>query len=212
MSKIDDVKDLVSRGKSKQIEAAVQAALDEGAAPQEVLNAMIDTMGDVGDRFSRDEIFVPEMLIAAKTMKKGLGILEPLLAGGTTESLGDCIIGTVEGDLHDIGKNLVAMMIKSCGFEVTDLGVDVSPAKFVEAIEQHPDVKIVALSGLLTTTMPAMKETVKVLKDCKIGNFKVICGGAPVTPEFAAEIGADGYAPDAGSAVGEAKELAAAAV
>ncbi len=209
MAKLDDVKDLVSRGRSKLIAAKVQEALDDGSTPQEILDAMIDTMGDVGDRFSRDEIFVPEMLISAKTMKNGLAVLEPLLAEGATENLGTCIIGTVEGDLHDIGKNLVAMMIKSAGYDVIDLGVDVKASQFVDEIKKQPDVKLVALSGLLTTTMPAMKETVKTLKNSGLGDFKVIVGGAPVTPEYAEEIGADGYAPDAGSAVTEAKELTA---
>ena len=209
MAKLDEVKDLVSRGRSKLIAAKVQEALDDGSTPQEILDAMIDTMGDVGDRFSRDEIFVPEMLISAKTMKNGLAVLEPLLAEGATENLGTCIIGTVEGDLHDIGKNLVAMMIKSAGYDVIDLGVDVKASQFVDEIKKQPDVKLVALSGLLTTTMPAMKETVKTLKNSGLGDFKVIVGGAPVTPEYAEEIGADGYAPDAGSAVTEAKELTA---
>ena len=209
MAKLDDVKDLVSRGRSKLIAAKVQEALDDGSTPQEILDAMIDTMGEVGDRFSRDEIFVPEMLISAKTMKNGLAVLEPLLAEGATENLGTCIIGTVEGDLHDIGKNLVAMMIKSAGYDVIDLGVDVKASQFVDEIKKQPDVKLVALSGLLTTTMPAMKETVKTLKNSGLGDFKVIVGGAPVTPEYAEEIGADGYAPDAGSAVTEAKELTA---
>ena len=209
MAKLDEVKDLVSRGRSKLIAAKVQEALDDGSTPQEILDAMIDTMGEVGDRFSRDEIFVPEMLISAKTMKNGLAVLEPLLAEGATENLGTCIIGTVEGDLHDIGKNLVAMMIKSAGYDVIDLGVDVKASQFVDEIKKQPDVKLVALSGLLTTTMPAMKETVKTLKNSGLGDFKVIVGGAPVTPEYAEEIGADGYAPDAGSAVTEAKELTA---
>ena len=209
MAKLDDVKDLVSRGRSKLIAAKVQEALDDGSTPQEILDAMIDTMGEVGDRFSRDEIFVPEMLISAKTMKNGLAVLEPLLAEGATENLGTCIIGTVEGDLHDIGKNLVAMMIKSAGYDVIDLGVDVKASQFVDEIKKQPDVKLVALSGLLTTTMPAMRETVKTLKNSDLGDFKVIVGGAPVTPDVASEIGADGYAPDAGSAVTEAKELTA---
>ncbi|MGI6108423.1 MAG: cobalamin-dependent protein [Eubacteriaceae bacterium] len=209
MSKIAEVKELVSKGKSKQIAGAVQQALDDGDSAQDILNGMIDTMGEVGDRFSRDEIFVPEMLVAAKAMKKGLDVLEPHLAEGADESLGGCIIGTVQGDLHDIGKNLVAMMIKSAGFDVDDLGVDVDPKTFIAEVQKNPDVKLVALSGLLTTTMPSMQETVKELKSCGIGNFKVMVGGAPVTPDFADQIGADGYAPDAGAAVNLAKSLAA---
>lgn len=209
MAKINEVKELVAKGKTKLIAGVVQEAIDEGCGPQEILNSMIDTMGEVGEKFSRDEIFVPEMLIAAKAMKKGLEVIEPLLASGSGESLGTCIIGTVEGDLHDIGKNLVSMMIKSTGFNVIDLGVDVSADKFIECIKENPDVKLVAFSGLLTTTMPALKASVAAAKGCDVGNFKVLVGGAPVTKEYADEIGADAYAPDAGSAVAVAKALVA---
>jgi methanogenic corrinoid protein MtbC1 len=171
---------------------------------------MIDGMKVVGDRFSAGEIFVPEMLIAAKAMKKGVEVLEPHLADDASTSLGTCIIGTVEGDLHDIGKNLVSLMIGSAGFEMIDLGVDVPAAKFVDAIKENKNVKLVACSGLLTTTMAAMKETVKAVKDSGLTGFKVIVGGAPITPEYAAEIGADAYALDAGAAAEKAKEMVAA--
>ncbi len=140
-------------------------------------------------------------------MAKGVEVLKPLLAGGSSTSLGTCIIGTVEGDLHDIGKNLVAMMIESAGFEVVDLGVDVPIAKFIEAIKETKNVTLVALSGLLTTTMPALKATVEAIKASGMTGFKIIVGGAPVTPEFAASIGSDAYAPDAGGAAVKAKEL-----
>ncbi|MEW8986844.1 MAG: corrinoid protein, partial [Bacillus sp. (in: firmicutes)] len=165
------------------------------------------SMGVVGDKFSSGELFVPEMLIAAKAMSKGVDVLKPLMAGDSSNSLGTCIIGTVEGDLHDIGKNLVSMMIESAGFNLVDIGVDVPAQKFVDAIKENNNVTLVACSGLLTTTMPALKEAVQTIKASGLEGFKVIVGGAPVTPEFAEEIGADGYAPDAGSAVVKAKEL-----
>ncbi|WP_303870313.1 corrinoid protein [Acetobacterium wieringae] len=207
MSKILEVKELVEAGKSKKVGAAVQEALDAGSQPAEILAAMVDSMSVVGDKFSAGEIFVPEMLIAAKAMSKGVDVLRPLMAGDNSASLGTCIIGTVAGDLHDIGKNLVTMMIESAGFTMVDLGVDVADEKFVEAIKENENVTLVALSGLLTTTMPSLKSAVETIKSCGLSGFKVMVGGAPVTPEFAAEIGADGYAADAGSAAVKAKEL-----
>ncbi|WP_414151551.1 corrinoid protein [Acetobacterium carbinolicum] len=206
MSKIEDVKVLVETGKSKKVAAAIQEALDAGDKAQEILEAMIASMGVVGDKFSDGEIFVPEMLIAAKAMSKGVEVLKPLMAGEGSNSLGTCIIGTVAGDLHDIGKNLVSMMIESAGFDMVDLGVDVPAEKFVTAVKENEHVVLVACSGLLTTTMPALKEAVQTIK-AALPEMKVIVGGAPVTPEYAAEIGADGYAPDAGSAAVKAKEL-----
>jgi methanogenic corrinoid protein MtbC1 len=210
MSKIDEVKAQVEAGKTKLVPGLVQEALDEGSSANDILQAMIDGMKVVGDRFSAGEIFVPEMLIAAKAMSKGVEVLEPHLAGDASTSLGTCIIGTVQGDLHDIGKNLVAMMLGSAGFDMVDLGVDVPAAKFVDAIKENDNVKLVACSGLLTTTMAAMRETVKTVKDSGLDGFKVIVGGAPITPEFATEIGADGYAPDAGAAAEKAKQMVAA--
>jgi methanogenic corrinoid protein MtbC1 len=208
MSKIEEVKVLVETGKSKKVAAAVQEALDAGDKAQDILDAMIASMGVVGDKFSAGEIFVPEMLIAAKAMSKGVEVLKPLMAGDSSSSLGTCVIGTVAGDLHDIGKNLVSMMIESAGFTVVDLGVDVPAEKFVEAAKANENVTLVACSGLLTTTMPALKEAVQTIKASGL-NVKVIVGGAPVTPEYAAEIGADAYAPDAGSAAVKAKEIVA---
>ncbi len=207
MSKILEVKELVEAGKSKKVGTVVQEALDAGSQPAEILAAMVESMGVVGDKFSAGEIFVPEMLIAAKAMSKGVDVLRPLLAGDNSTSLGTCIIGTVAGDLHDIGKNLVSMMIESAGFTMVDLGVDVADEKFVAAIKENDNVTLVALSGLLTTTMPSLKSAVQTIKDSGLSGFKVIVGGAPVTSEFAVEIGADGYAPDAGSAAVKAKEL-----
>ncbi|WP_373483882.1 corrinoid protein [Acetobacterium sp.] len=206
MSKIEDVKVLVETGKSKKVAAAVQEALDAGDKVADILEAMIASMGVVGDKFSAGEIFVPEMLIAAKAMSKGVEVLKPLMAGDGSSSMGTCIIGTVAGDLHDIGKNLVSMMIESAGFDMVDLGVDVPAENFVTAVKENEHVVLVACSGLLTTTMPALKEAVQTIK-AALPDMKVIVGGAPVTPEYAAEIGADGYAPDAGSAAVKAKEL-----
>lgn len=206
MSKIEEIKILVETGKSKRVAAAVQEALDTGAKAQDILDAMIASMGEVGEKFSAGEIFVPEMLIAAKTMSKGVEVLKPVMAGDSSSSLGTCIMGTVAGDLHDIGKNLVVMMLESAGFDMVDLGVDVPADKFVEAVKENDNVVLVACSGLLTTTMPALKEAVQTIK-AAYPEMKVIVGGAPVTPEYAAEIGADGYAPDAGSSAVKAKEL-----
>ena len=206
---IENVKQAILTGKLKKIEGIVQETLDEGVSAGDILNAMIATMEDVGDKFQRNEIFVPEMLVAALTMKKGVAVLKPLLAGGETQSYGKYIIGTVEGDLHDIGKNLVALMVESAGFEVIDLGVDVPAAKFVEAIKENPDCKVVGISALLTTTMQAMKDTVAAIDAAGIHpQVKIMVGGAPITPGFAAEIGADAHTPDAGSAATKAKELA----
>jgi methanogenic corrinoid protein MtbC1 len=206
MSKIEDVKVLVETGKSKKVAAAVQEALDAGDKAQDILDAMIASMGVIGDKFSSGEIFVPEMLIAAKAMSKGVEVLKPVMAGDGSSSLGTCIMGTGAGDLHDIGKNLVVMMLESAGFDMIDLGVDVPADKFVEAVKENDNVVLVACSGLLTTTMPALKEAVQTVK-AAYPEMKVIVGGAPVTQEYANEIGADGYAPDAGSSAAKAKEL-----
>ena len=211
MSKINEVAELVEKGKAKLVGAAVQAAIDEGDDPVAILNeGMINAMGVVGEKFKNGEIFVPEMLVAARAMKKGVEVLKPHLASGSAGALGKVIIATVSGDLHDIGKNLVAMMIESAGFEVIDLGVDVPTSKIVECYKENPDTKIIALSALLTTTMPALKETVEALnaEDFR-GNIKIMVGGAPITQAFADEIGADGYSEDAASAATLAKSLAA---
>lgn len=211
MSKIQEVQVNVETGKTKLIAGVVQEALDEGHAATAILQVMIDAMGIVGDKFSTGAIFVPEMLIAAKAMSKGVDVLKPHLSGEASASLGTCVIGTVKGDLHDIGKNLVAMMVESAGFKVIDLGVDVPIEKFISTVKENEDVKLVACSGLLTTTMPAMRETVEAIKGSGLDGVKVLVGGAPVTQEFATAIGADGYAADAGSAVTRAKELIQAA-
>ncbi len=210
MSKIDEVFSAIETGKAKIIAEVVQSAIDAGEDPMEILNrGMVSAMSVIGERFSRGEAFVPEMLISARTMKKGVEVLKPHLAKDAVNSLGTAIIGTVQGDMHDIGKNLVAMMIESAGFEVVDLEVDVPLERFVEAIAAHPNVRIVALSTLLTTTMPAMKQIVAGINALENRNsFRIMVGGAPITEEFARQIGADGYSPDAAAAATLAKSLA----
>ena len=210
MSKIKEIAAAVEGGKLKLIEGLVQEALEAKEDAADILDkGMIAAMGVVGAKFQANEIFVPEMLVAAKTMKKGVEILKPHLGSGAVGKKGKYIIGTVAGDLHDIGKNLVALMIESAGFEVIDLGVDVPPEKFVEAIKENPDVKIIGASALLTTTLDALEKTVKAIIDAGYkGKVKIMVGGAPVTMEFAKTIGADMYTPDAGSAAVEALKLA----
>jgi corrinoid protein of di/trimethylamine methyltransferase len=212
MGKIEEIAEAIEGGKSKLIAGIVEEALAEGIDPLKILNeGMIATMGNVGEKFKKAEIFVPEMLVAARAMKKGVEVLKPKLASGAATAAGKCIIGTVSGDLHDIGKNLVAMMIESAGFEVIDLGVDVPVDKFIETLKANPDTKVVAVSALLTTTMPAMKDTVAALKAAGLGGgFKIMVGGAPITQDYADQIGADAYSPDAASAAVTAKQLSAA--
>lgn len=206
---IGDVKETVIKGKIKLIEGAVQAALDEGASAEEILSAMSEAMDELGAGFQRGDIYVPEMLVAAKTMQRGVGVLKPRLASGERAKYGKFIIGTVAGDLHDIGKNLVAMMVEAAGFEVIDLGIDVSARRFVEAVRANPDCRVVGLSALLTTTMEAMRATVEALRAAGLGaQVKIMVGGAPVTQAFADEIGADAYTPDAAAAAEKARELA----
>ena len=210
MSKIQEIAELVEKGKAKLVGKAVQEAIDEGCDPTAILNeGMIDAMAIVGERFKNNEIFVPEMLVAARAMKKGVEVLKPHLASGSTGALGKVIIATVAGDLHDIGKNLVAMMIESAGFEVIDLGVDVPIEKIIESYKENPDTKIIALSALLTTTMPSLRDTVAAInaEDFR-KDVKVMVGGAPITQAFSDEIGADGYSEDAASAATLAKKLA----
>ena len=210
MSKIEELAHAVEIGKSKLVPGLVQEALDEGNAPIDILNkGMIDAIAIVGDKFKRNEIFVPEMLIAAKAMKKGVEVLKPYLAGDNASKVGKMAMGTVAGDLHDIGKNLVIMMIESTGYEVVDLGIDVPVEKFLEAAND-PEITVIGVSALLTTTMPAMQETVAALnKHPRRSEFKIMVGGAPITQAFANEIGADVYTEDAASAGQAAKALAA---
>jgi 5-methyltetrahydrofolate--homocysteine methyltransferase len=193
-------------GRRKEIPDLVKQCLDTGESAAAILeNRLVPGMMIVGDRFKRNEIFVPEMLIAARAMKEALKVLEPLLIAAGVKPEHTAVIGTVEGDLHDIGKNLVAMMWRGANIEVIDLGANVPPARFVESVKQHQP-QLVGLSALLTTTMPAMRDTVKAIRDAGLA-VKVVVGGAPITREFAREIGADGYAPDAGTAVDAAVTL-----
>lgn len=205
---IANVNELVIRGKAKLIGAAVLEALDEGCSAVDILDTMIDAMSVVGEKFKNNEIFVPEMLVSAKAMKKGVDVLKPHLAGTNSTKLGKFAMGTVAGDLHDIGKNLVIMMVESNGYEVVDLGIDVPIGKFMTAAND-PEVKVIGVSALLTTTMTAMKDTVAALnKHPRRSEFKIMVGGAPITQAFADEIGADIYTADAASAGQAAKALA----
>jgi 5-methyltetrahydrofolate--homocysteine methyltransferase len=198
----------VMEGDTNAVKVNVQAAIDAGIPVADILNeGMIAAMAEVGRLFEEGEYFVPEMLISARAMQAGLALLKPHLKNAEIASAGKVAIGTVKGDLHDIGKNLVAMMLEGGGFEIVDLGTDVPPEKFVEAV-RNQGVQIVAMSALLTTTMPAMKNTIDALSVAGVrGQVKVMIGGAPVTQSYADQIGADGFAPDASRAVTAAREL-----
>ena len=196
-------------GKQNDVEAMVIAALEEGVGPAAILReGLIAGMGVVGTKFKNNEFYVPEVLIAARAMHKGMDVLAPKLAEAGVEPVAKVAIGTVKGDLHDIGKNLVGMMLKGGGYEVMDLGIDVTPEQFVEAVQSG--AKLIGLSALLTTTMPQMANVISALSEAGLRDqAKVLIGGAPVTQNYADEIGADGYAPDAASAVDMAQELLA---
>ncbi|MDO8541184.1 MAG: corrinoid protein [Opitutaceae bacterium] len=210
MTTLEQLSEAISLGKNKDARLFAQRAIDENIPPAQIVDhALVPAMALVGERFKRNEIFVPEMLIAARAMKEAMTLLEPrLIAAGVTPKF-TAIIGTVQGDLHDIGKNLVATMWKGANFRVVDLGANVSPAKFVAAVQEHRP-HLVGLSALLTTTMPAMIDTVRAIRASGASAVKIVIGGAPITQQFCEEIGADGYAPDAGSAVDKASELVAA--
>lgn len=201
----------ILEGDAPTAKSVTQKAIDEGVDPQTLLNEyMIPAMDEVGRLFEANEYFVPELLIAARAMKGALEIIKPILVGTGAKPIGRVVIGTVRGDLHDIGKNLVAAMLEGGGFEVIDLGVDVSPERFVQTV-QEKDAQIVAVSALLTTTMPGMKTTIEALKEAGIRDrVKVMIGGAPVTQRYADEIGADGFSDNASGAVRVARELVAA--
>lgn len=198
------------RGKAAEVEAATRQALDEGVSPGDILHAgLLEGMDRVGTDFKAGDLFIPEVLMAAKAMHAGLDLLRPLLAESDSPSRGRILMGTVEGDLHDIGKNLVGMMLEGAGFEVVDLGTDVPPNAFVEAIRDGR-ADMVGMSALLTTTMASMRDTIQVLTETGLRErVKIMVGGAPVTAQFAHEIGADGYAEDAASAVDTARQLLA---
>lgn len=210
MSVLKDLHDAVVAGDMAGTQSLTQKCLDEGYKPGQIISeALIPAMDVVGEKFKNNEIFVPEMLISAKSMQSGLEVLKPLLTEGEVEKTGRVIIGTVKGDLHDIGKNLVAMMLEGAGFEVVDLGTDVDAQDFIEKVKElNPD--LVGMSSLLTTTMQQMGVTIDALKNAGLRDkVKVMVGGAPVTQEFAEQIGADTYAPDAAAAVDWAKKAVA---
>ena len=208
MADLKKIADNLIKGKAPEVKQLVQKAIDEGEDVEKVLNeGLVAGMSVVGEKFKKNEFYIPEVLIAARAMKAGMGILRPILAEKNIKGVGTVVLGTVRGDLHDIGKNLVAMMWEGAGFEIIDLGVDVSPEKFIETAKEKK-ADLVGLSALLTTTMPSMKDVVKAVGDSGLKDkIKVIIGGAPLTQSYADEIGADGYAPDAASAVDEVKEL-----
>ena len=197
MTDFEALRAAVIKGKRNDVAAIVQAAIDGGEDINLILDrGMIPAMREIGDKFSRNEAYVPELLIAARAMQAGLALLEPLIAASGRKSMGKVVIGTVKGDLHDIGKNLVAIMLKGAGYDVIDLGVNCDITKYEEGVKQG--ATIIGCSSLLTTTMPYMKEVVAYFKDKGV---KVVIGGAPVTQAYADEIGADGYSEDANGAV-----------
>jgi 5-methyltetrahydrofolate--homocysteine methyltransferase len=210
MNTLDIVRRSIIEGNMPNVEQGVQAALASGTDASVILNdALIPAMAEVGRLYEEGEYFVPEMLIAARAMKAGLAVLKPFLVDSNVQPLGRVAIATVQGDLHDIGKNLVSLMLEGAGFEIIDLGTSAEPQKFVEAV-LHQHVDIVAMSALLTTTMTRMKDTLQALQAAELrDHVKIIVGGAPITQSFADEIGADGYAPDASQAVTLAKRLLA---
>jgi 5-methyltetrahydrofolate--homocysteine methyltransferase len=205
---IQSMQESVINGQKAEVESLVHKALEAKLPPEEILNSgLIAAMKEVGARFEAGDFYVPEMLIAARAMQAGLAILKPYLLEGGIQSSGKVVIGTVKGDLHDIGKNLVSMMLEGAGFEVVDLGTDATPEKFVNAIKAS-NAGLVGMSALLTTTMSNMKSIIAALKEAGVRDqVKVMIGGAPVTEAFAKEIDADGYAPDASRAVTLAKNL-----
>ena len=206
MADLEALKNAVIKGDQNTAKEIVSAAIDERMDPETILTeGLIAGMNVIGAAFKKNEVYVPEVLIAARAMKMAMEILEPKLVEAGVEPVGTVVIGTVKGDLHDIGKNLVAMMLKGAGFNVVDAGTDVAPDKFVATVKDS-GAKLAGLSALLTTTMPQMEETVKAFKDAGL-DAKVMIGGAPVTQDYADNIGAQGYAPDAASAVDIAKEL-----
>jgi 5-methyltetrahydrofolate--homocysteine methyltransferase len=207
MPLLNDLTAAVAAGKRTDTVRLTQELLAAGTGPGTIVEqGLVPGMAIVGEQFKKNEIFVPEMLVAARAMKEALKLLEPLLAAAGIKPKYTVVVGTVQGDLHDIGKNLISMMWRGAGFAVVDLGTNVAPEKYLAAAQEHK-AHLVGLSALLTTTMPAMKETVKILKAAGLPNTKIMVGGAPITQAFADDIGADGYAADAGTAVDVAKKL-----
>jgi 5-methyltetrahydrofolate--homocysteine methyltransferase len=208
MSLFEDLIESVIQGDEANVKELIHQALEKDLPVKEILNeGLIKAMGIVGDKFKKSEFYVPDVLWAGQAMKAGIELIRPFFQKVEVSPLAKVVIGTVEGDIHEIGKNLVAMMVEANGFDVVNLGVDVSPEKFVESVKEN-GAKICMMSALLTTTMPAMKRTIDALKEGGLGEkVKTMVGGAPVTMKFAKEIGADGYSPDASGAVDLAKKL-----
>ncbi len=206
MVDLNNISESLQRGAAEKVEELVKKALEENLLPKDILeNGLIKGMDIIGAKFKKNEVYVPEVLIAARAMHAGMSILRPKLAETGVKSIGKVAIGTVKGDLHDIGKNLVKMMLEGAGFEVIDLGIDVSPDKFVEAVKEHKP-NIIGMSALLTTTMVNMVEVIKALEAAGLRDkVKIMIGGAPITQNYADQIGADGCSPDAASAVDKAK-------
>jgi 5-methyltetrahydrofolate--homocysteine methyltransferase len=210
MADLQPLSDAVSRGDRNTAKSLTQTLLDQGVAPTIIVDqGLVPGMAAIGEKFKCNEAFVPEMLIAARAMKEAMALIEPLLVKAGIKPRCTAVIGTVQGDLHDIGKNLVAMMWKGANIGVVDLGVNVPVEQFIAAARQH-QANVIGLSALLTTTMPAMRDTVAALKEAKLEGVKVVVGGAPITRKFADDIGADGYAGDAASAVDEVLRFIAA--
>ena len=205
---LKQIREMLAKGDRNGVASLTKEALDSGLSVKTILeDALIKSMNSIGEKFKANEIFIPEVLISAKAMHAGIAVLEPLFAASGIRSAGRVVIGTVKGDLHDIGKNIVSMMLKGACFEVVDLGIDVPPGKFLE-IAQTTSPDIIAMSSLLTTSMGAMKDTIKALKESGLRDkVKIIIGGAPITQGFADSIGADSYAKDAATAVDKAREL-----
>lgn len=208
MSVLQEMAEALMKGKANDVGELVEKALGEGLEPSVILNeGLLSGMNVIGARFKKNEVYVPEVLIAARAMKAGMAILQPKLAAAGVEPIGIAVIGTVKGDLHDIGKNLVGMMLEGAGLKVVDAGIDVAPEKFIE-VAQESGATVIGLSALLTTTMTNMKAVVEAVAASELaGKVKIIIGGAPVTQAFCDEIGADGYAADAASAADLAKSL-----
>lgn len=204
---LSDISKALQSGRAKVVKELIGQALEQGVSAEVILNAMLDGMSIIGAKFKADEIFVPEVLISARALNQGLEIIKPILTETGVKPLGKAVIGTIKGDLHDIGKNLVKMMLVGAGIEVIDLGVDVSAQDFVQAAQDN-QAKVICISALLTTTMTNMKEVVDELVARGIRDqYVVMIGGAPITSSFAKEIGADHYTPDAASAAEVAKKL-----
>lgn len=209
MSIYDDISSAVQRGKRKEVGPLIEQAIAEGCDPEDILNkGLVAAMSIIGERFSAGEVFVPEMLVAARSMSAGTKVLKPYLAAEGAEPLGKAVIATVKGDQHDIGKNLVRMMIEGKGIEVYDLGVDIPAEQFVTFLQEHDDIDIVCCSALLTTTVPEINTTIRAIEEAGLRDkVKIMVGGAPVTQAYADEIGADAYTVDAGEAANKAVEL-----